>query len=250
MRFDQAAIVFEGGHIRLTPTRVRSSERDEAQVEADYAMGDNTLDLAISAEAMQVASLRAQVALAAVPWLEQVRTGQWSGELRYHYGVDLSGWTGKVGTEQRRDPGARLADPLQVASANAQIEGARVALDHIDAKAGKNAFTGSYSYEPGAARPHRLHLRCTTLDAADLEAEWMPTLRRNNGSLARALGRSSLPDWLRQRAVDGTIQVDDFQIAGADVENMRAHLLWDEARAQLDILQAKLNRTAFTGSRR
>jgi hypothetical protein len=248
MRFEQAAIVFDGGHIRLTPARVRTSEQDEAQVEADYAMGDNTLDLAISAKEMRVASLRAQVALAAVPWLEQVRSGQWSGELHYHYGVDSIGWTGRLELSGAEIPVPGLADPVQLASANAQIEGARVVLDHIEAQAGKSAFTGSYSYEPGAARPHRLHLRAAALDAAELEAEWMPTLRRNNGLLARALGRTSLPDWLRQRAVDGTIQVDDLLIAGAHVENLRAHLLWDEARVQVDILQARLDKTALTGS--
>ena len=248
MRFDQAAIVFEGGHIRLSPARVRTSEQDEAQVEADYAIGDNTLDLAISAKAMKVASLRAQVALAAVPWLEQVRAGRWSGELHYHYGVDLSGWTGRLELSGAEIPVPGLTDPVQLTSAHAQIDGARVVLDHIDAQAGKSAFTGSYSYEPGATRPHRLRLRSAALDAAEVEAEWMPTLRRNSGLLARALGRSSLPDWLQQRAVDGTIQVDDFLIAGTHLQNLRAHLLWDVARIQLEGLQARLDKTAINGT--
>ena len=61
----------------------------------------------------------------------------------------------------------------------------------------------------------------------------MPTLRRNRGLLARALGRTSLPDWLEQRAVDGTIQVDDLLMAGAHLENVRAHLLWDVTRVAI-----------------
>jgi hypothetical protein len=66
------------------------------------------------------------VALAAVPWLEQVRAGQWSGELHYHYGVDLSGWSGRLAVKGAEIPVPGLADPLQLASANAQIEGSRV----------------------------------------------------------------------------------------------------------------------------
>ena len=50
----------------------RSLQFAEPVIEADYAMGDQTFDLTISTEAMKVASLRSQVALAAVPWLEQV----------------------------------------------------------------------------------------------------------------------------------------------------------------------------------
>ena len=100
VRFEQAYIVFDNGHARLTPALVRTSEQDQAQIEADYAMERNTLDLSIHSDAMQVASLRAQVALAAVPWLEQIKTGQWSGDLHYHYEPPKAGWTG-----QARDPG-------------------------------------------------------------------------------------------------------------------------------------------------
>ena len=257
MRFEQAGIVFDGGHIRLAPALVRTSDQDQAQLEADYAVGEGTLDLSISAEAIRVASLRAQVALASVPWLEQVRSGEWSGQLRYHYEPERSGpehspeqsqWTGHLELRNAEIPVPGLADPVELASANAQIDGARVVLDHIDALAGKSAFTGSYTYEPGAARPHRLRLRAAALDAADLEAEWLPTLRRNPGIIARALGRSSLPDWLRACAVDGTVQVDGLDVAGAHLENVRAHLLWDAARVELDILQARLDRAAITGT--
>jgi hypothetical protein len=248
MRFDQAAIAFDGGHIRLTPTTVRTPDEDEAQVEADYAMGDNTLDLAISSEGLNVESLRAQVALAAVPWLEQVRSGQWSGELHYHYGVDLSGWTGRLSIRGAEIPVPGLADPVQLASANAQIEGARVVLDHVAAQVGASAFAGSYTYEPGAARPHRVRLRAAKLDAAALEAEWMPTLRRNPGLLARALGRTSLPDWLKQRSVDGAIQVDDLLIGGVHLQNVRARVLWDVTRVQFEDVQAKFDNAAITGS--
>jgi hypothetical protein len=248
VRFEQAAILFDAGHIRLSPARVRTSDQDEAQLEADYAVDDNTLDLSISAEAMQVASLRSQVALAAVPWLEQVRSGRWSGQLRYHYGADLSGWTGQLDLSDAEIPVPGLADAVQLASAHAQIEGARVVLDRVEAQVGKTGFTGSYSYEPDAARPHRLHLRAATLNAADLEAECMPTLRHQTGLLARALGSSSLPDWLKQRAVDGTIQIDDLQIAEAHMQNVRAHLLWDVARVQFENLQAKFDQVGITGT--
>jgi hypothetical protein len=110
------------------------------------------------------------------------------------------------------------------------------------------AFTGSYSYEPGAARPHHLRVHAGTLDAADLEAELRPTLSRSNGIIARALGRTSVPDWLEQREVDGSIQVDELLLGGAHLENLRARLLWDVTRVELDGLQAKLDRAAIAGS--
>jgi len=247
VRFEQAAIVFDGGHIRLSPTVVRTAGQDEAGIEADYAADEDTLDLSISTDAMKVSSLREQVALAAVPWLEQVRAGQWSGQLHYRRGPAQSGWSGRLELRDAEIAIPGLADPVQLTLARAQIDGARVALDRIDAQAGKIAFGGTYSYEPAAARPHHLHLRVEALDAADFEAELRPTLFRSGGIIARALGRTTLPDWLRRRAVDGAIQIDDLAVGGAHLLNLRARLLWDAARVDLDGLQAKLDRAAVTG---
>jgi len=247
VRFDEAGIVFDGGHIRLSPAVVRTSDQDEAKIQADYSSDERTLDLAISTGSMKVASLRAQVALAAVPWLEQIRSGEWSGELHYHYGSSQTGWTGRLALRDAEIAVPGLADPLLLASARAQIDGARVVLDHMEAQAGKVAFTGGYSYEPSTPRPHRLKVSAASLDVADLEAELMPTLRRSTGLIARALGRSSLPDWLQERAVDGAIQVADLQLAGSHLENVRAHLLWDAARVELEAIQARFDRAAITG---
>ena len=105
----------------------------------------------------------------------------------------MAGWTGSLDVRDAQLAVPGLADPLELASAHAQIDGARVALDRVTARAGKLAFTGDYRYEPAAARPHRLHVRAADVDAADLEAEFAPTLRRNTGLLAQAFGRSRLP---------------------------------------------------------
>ena len=244
--FEQAYVIVDHGHIRLSPAVVRTSDQSEASIEADYAMGQQTFDLTISTEAMKVASLRSQAALAAVPWLEQVASGEFAGQLHYHWQTDRAGWTGRLQLSDAQIPLPGLADPLQVASARAQIDGARVVLDQIDALAGTVAVTGEYRYEPREARPHRLRLRVAELDAAGLETELMPTLR-HTGLLDRALGRTTVPDWLKTRAIDGTVQIDDLALAGFHLQAVRARLLWDVTRVELDNLQARLDRAAIAG---
>jgi hypothetical protein len=247
VRFEQAHIILENGHARLSPALVRGGENDEARLEADYALDSQTLDLAISTDAMKVQSLRAQVALAAVPCLEQIASGQWSGNLHYHRAADEAAWSGRLALTDATIAIPGLADPVQLNSAHAQIDGARVVLDRIDAQAGKLAFTGDYRYEPGVARPHRLRLRAESWDAADLEAELMPTLRRSTNLIARALGRPMVTDWLRQRNLDGTLQIDDLLLAAGHLENFRARVLWDVARVQVENIQARLDRAELTG---
>ncbi|MGA7241370.1 MAG: hypothetical protein WBY44_37150 [Bryobacteraceae bacterium] len=247
VRFENAYLVTDHGHVRLSPASVLSTAGERATLEADYAIDAETLDLAIVTDSMNVAALRSQVALAAVPWLERLQSGVWSGHLNYHLEPKKSAWSGDLQVTDAKIAVPGLADPLVLTAAHARIDGPRLALDRIEAQAGKMAFSGDYQYEPDAARPHRLHLRADSLDAADLEAEFRPTLRRDGNLLARALGRSTLPDWLKQRGVEGTIAVNHLDLAAVRVDNIKAHLAWDVSRIDLDNLQAMLDGAPLTG---
>ena len=259
LQIEQAYLVLGQGHARLSPTLVGTAD-DQARIEADYALDTGALDLSIAADSMNVSSLRAQVALAAVPWLEQLRSGRWKGQLHYHRGADhgaatahtgvadRTGWSGALDISDAELPVPGLADPLKLTSAHAQIDGVRVVLDRVRAQAGKLSFTGEYRYEPASTRPHRLRLRCAAADAADLEAELSPSLRRGTGLLARALGRAPVPDWLRTLGLEGTVQIDDLTIGGVHLDGFRGHLVWIGERADLDGIRASINNAVFTGS--
>ena len=43
------------------------------------------------------------------------------------------------------------------------------------------------------------------------------------------------------------MQIDDLALAGSHLENVRARLVWDVTRVELDSLQARLDRAAITG---
>jgi hypothetical protein len=248
VRFEQAWIVLDHGHARLSPALVRTADNDEAQIEADYALDGGSLDLSIRTAGMKAASLHAQAALAAVPWFEQVKAGEWNGQLRYRHDEDFQGWTGRLELSNTRLDIPGFADPLRIASGRAQIDGARVVLDRLQASIGKLDFTGEYRYEPGMTRPHRVRLRAEAVDASALEAALMPTLRRSSGLIARALGRRApVPDWLKHWAVEGTVQIDDLLLAGIHLESARAHLLWDVARVDLEGIHAIMDGAALNG---
>jgi hypothetical protein len=246
LQFEHAYLVLDQGHVRLSPAVVHTGD-DQAGVEADYAIDRNTLDLSIHSDAMKVASLRAQGALPSLPWLEYVKSGQCSGDLHYRREADKGDWTGRLQIADAELPVTGLADPVRFESARLQVDGERVVVDQIVASAGKVAFRGEYRHDPAQARPDRVRLRSETLDAADLEAELLPSLRQDRGLIARALGRSSIPEWMKDRALEGTVQIDDLVLDGAHLANVRAGLRWDIARVELDGLQAKLDKAAITG---
>jgi hypothetical protein len=249
LRFEQMRVMFGQGHVWLAPTPVRTAQHDEFRLEANYSITDDTLDLSIATDGMKVQSLRAQAALAAVPWLEQVNSGVWRGQVHYHREPETTPrWTGALDLADAEMAIPGLADPLEIASARVGLDGERVGVDRILARTGKIAFTGAYRYEPGTAHPLRVRLRASRVDAADLEAELKPTLRRNAGLLARAFGRTTVPDWLRERKLEGSVQILDLELGGAHVENVRARVVWDLTRVNLLALVAKLDGAALNGS--
>lgn len=257
IRSAEARLIFGGGHARLAPAEVRTAQDEAAQLEGDYAWKEQALDLTITTGAMQVASLRAQAALAAIPWLDQISGGNWKGQLRYQMSppstapaaLAKNGWTGDIDLQDAQFPLPGLAEPVTVATAAAHIDGARVTLDHIHAHAGKVVMQGDYRYEPQMVRPHRLRLRIAEADAAELERLLMPALHHNRGLIARALslGRASPPDWLANRHVDAAVQIGMLHLAGMDVRELQTHLLWDVTKAEFSDIHAGLDGGRFTG---
>jgi hypothetical protein len=258
LRAGQARLVFDRGHARLAPALVRTARDEEAQVEADYDWTAQLLKLTISTDAMRVESLRAQAALAAVPWLEQVPSGVWSGRLAYRYCAadaaacagNETGWTGYIELRDARFPLPGLAVPVEVQSAAARIDGPRVMLDRIRAQAGQIAFQGEYQYAPQVPRPHRLRIWIPEAEAPELERVLMPSLRHSRGFIARALslGRASIPDWLAGRHVDATVQIGTLRMDEAEVRGIQAHLLWDATRAEFEDIRGRLDGGRVSGT--
>jgi hypothetical protein len=185
---------------------------------------------------MKVEGLQSQAALAAVPILEQVQSGTWKGALQYERVADSSGqWSGAFQLEDATLPLPGLAETVLIHSAHARLEGARVSVDKARVSAGNLMALVDYHYEPGAARPHRVRISAANLDAAELEALLLPTLRRNQGIFARALGlgRAPVPEWLHDQRVDGSVAVDTLQVGGLEVQKMSGRLIWNGASVVL-----------------
>ncbi|HXI41248.1 MAG TPA: hypothetical protein VNH83_14790 [Bryobacteraceae bacterium] len=250
IRFEQAKLLFEGGHVHLSEALARTQADDLARIEAEYDPRTGALDLSIATDSMAVAALRSQAALAAVPMLEQAESGVWKGKLRYQGEPGAAGeWSGAFQLTDANIPLPGMAEPLRVQSANATIQGARVALEKIHASVGDLSATADYFYEPGAARPHRVRISLASLDAVELERLLMPTLRRDRGLLARAFGfgPAPVPDWLRSRRVDGSLAVEALHLAGIDVQNVRARLVWNGTTLVLDDITGGLEAGTMNG---
>lgn len=248
--FEHAALLIDGGHVRLPAAVARTSGGDLARIEAAYEADSGRLDLAIETDSMAVAGLQSQAALAAVPILEQVQTGVWKGKLRYQREPGSPGeWSGAFQLEHADIPLPGLAEPLSLQTAYAKLDGARVALEKIQLSVGDVTVRADYHYEPGALRPHRVRISTASLDAAELERLLMPSLTRNRGLIARTFGfgRAPAPEWLRNWSVEGSVAVDSLRLAGLEVQKLRARLLWNGTSLALADVTGSLENGSVSG---
>ncbi|MBV9746221.1 MAG: hypothetical protein JO099_20870, partial [Acidobacteriia bacterium] len=240
LRFDEVHLLMGKDQLRLPPSPLRTAENEVALVEANYSMREDTLDVSISSENMKVGTLRAQAGLHPVPWLEQLSSGRWSGQLRYHREPGNDVWTGNLQLEDAKVSVPGLAHPLAIDSARVGIDGHRLAIDRLSAQAGTIPFTGEYRYEPNTDRPHRLRIRAASVTAGDLEQELMPALHPASSLLARALGRDEAPDWLRHRKLEGTVRIGDFELDGVHLEKLQSRMVWDLGEVDFPAFEARL----------
>lgn len=243
LRFDQAHVVFEGNDVSLRPSIVRTEEDQQASLSGRWTRQTGAWDFRISTASMDVGALRAQAALAAVPWIEQLESGNWSGDLRYRVDPQEetnSGWSGRVSVREGVLTSPGIADPIHLEQAQATIDGPRVALDRMRIRAGKLAANGDYLYEPGALRPHRLRLAMAAAGSAELERVLRPALQRRRGLLARALrfGRAPVPSWLAEMKADVNLSIESLAVGNTALENVHARLLWDATEIRIADLRA------------
>lgn len=242
IEFEQAEVVLEGSRMELTPA-VASSVDEEARIQGTYDWSRDAIEVSVNAGSMRIASPASRAALGAVPLLEKAKSGIWQGRLRYQRAGDAPGlWSGRIQVRDAEVAVPGLSEAVRLDSANAQVQGTRLVVDHIRGRAGSIAWTGEYRYEPQRARPDRFHFVADEADSAELERLLLPTLRRGRGFLSRTFGfgRAPAPEWLAGRHAAGTVEIGALRLGDWKVERLHARVVWDGAGVEFDDLGGHL----------
>src|SRR4029079_14024378 len=77
----------------------------------------------------------------------------------------------------------------------------------------------------------------------------LPALDRRRSLFARALalGRTRVPQWLKELSAEGTVQASGLKSGDASVENVRGHLVWDGPEITLADLAANFMEGTVSG---
>jgi hypothetical protein len=231
--FASAGVLIAKGRIVFGPAEVRTGNDQSAELEGDYSLDNSHTALKIRTRQLSIAEVQSSpaeaVAAPPIPLLEKLRQGAWKGWIAFERAGDQPGvWSGEYDLQNAALEIPGLAAPLRFASASVVMKDGSLRIDRIRAHLGAVALEGEYRYDPDAGRPHRLRVSVPELDLAELERLTLPTLRRNEGFLARTFRRKvALPKWLLEREVDGAVHVDKLRSGDSLLGEFRAHLVWD-----------------------
>ena len=250
LRLAESPIQLKGESMHFGPAAVTGDDGQSAELEFDYTPSGPSVDMRLRAGSLRIAEVQSGsghlMSAAAVPFLEDLRRGSFSGWLRYRVSGDGPGrWTGNF---ELRDAIANVpgvADPVRLRFAAVSLAGERLAVRRLQARAGLIDFSGAYRYEPGSDRPDRFSFVAPQVNAGELERLLAPAIRREQSFLARTLRwrPSPPPAWLRKRHAEGTLRIGLFSTGHFDVRGLSANVAWDGTDINL---QAK-DGTLFDG---
>ena len=97
------------------------------------------------------------------------------------------------------------------------------------ARAGELDIAGDYRYQPLEKHPHQFNLVIPEAPAAEIERLLLPSLRREQGFLARTLRfkPSPPPDWIRDRHAEGIVRIGLLSGGPVECTALRANVTWD-----------------------
>ncbi len=252
--FDAASVSFTNNNIALAPAEMRLDNGQSAQIEGQYALDNSHTALKITSRLLTIAEVQSSAEKVVegppIPVLEKLRAGSWRGWIAFERADDQPGvWSGEYDLQNAVLDVPGLASPFRLTSASVEMKGGQIQMTRIRAHLGPTKLEGDYRYDPAAGRPHRLRLNVPELQLAELERLLLPTLRREEGFLARTfrLRSAPLPKWLQEREVDGAIQVASLLNGDSPMGQIQAHLVWDGPNIILSDVDCQLDDMHATG---
>ena len=252
VEFASATVLFTNDKVTLAPSEVQMENGQTATIEGEYALDSNHASLKISTRQLTIAEVQsdAENAMSAppIPLLERLRQGTWKGWIAFDRSGDHPAvWSGDYDLQNAVLEIPGLAAPLRFTSASVEMKEGEIRIERIRAHMGTVRLEGEYRYDPEAGRPHRVRIKVPELQLGELERLMQPTLRRNEGFLARTFRKETLPKWLQEREVDGAIQVDSLLNGDSPMGQLRGHLVWDGPSILLSGVECRLGDMHATG---
>jgi len=237
--FDSLPLVISDNQVFFGPAELRAGNEETAQVEGHYALDNRSVGLKVSSRQLTIAEIESGATRLLdanpIPVLERLRKGTFKGWVAFERREERPAvWTGEYDVQNATLDVAGVSAPLRVTSASVTLGEDQVQISRLRGRAGNVRIEADYRFDLTGTRPHSLRLVIPEAQLADIERLLMPALRRQEGFLARAfrLRPPPLPPWLKERDLEGSIQVNNLLYGDGPLGSFRARMNWTGARIQ------------------
>jgi hypothetical protein len=231
-RMEQAQAVVSGGQVAFGPATVTLDDGESADILANWDGTAPAVKVDVESRGVSIARLRTAAATflgnGSVPLLDAATGGVLRGTLQYEQkGDDPGTWAGAYNVLDTQFDVDGLAVPLRVASASITTGPSELTVTKLRGRAGKIEFDADYRDVSHVGAPARLRLAVGDASLDELESLLMPSLRRPESLLTRLrLRRAIVPAWLKERNMDGTVQVKSLAFGDTALGSVRGRLRW------------------------
>jgi len=237
-QIDSAEILITNQEVSLSPAELTLDNGHTAVIQARYDAGVQDFTMQIATKLLTAADLKSGpgslVDAAAIPVLAGCRQGIWDGNVRYERKGHAPGqWSGSFDVQNAQLDLPGVAAPLHVISGGVEMDNGKVQIKNLRGRVGPVAIQADYRFDFNGG-PHLMRLTASEAGVAELERLFMPTLRRKQGFLANLrLQRAPVPDWLKERDLEGSVQIKRLVFEDTALCAFKAHLTWSGTDAQL-----------------
>jgi len=179
----------EDGALRLAPATLEL-DGQPLQADCEWTVGELRWECKGASKGQDVKKLQRWMKALGLraEWVEDLTAGQLRGALTVSQaGMEALKWAGQLELRNAELAVPELAQPVKLGSASVVWQQERLVMPALRASAGGVSWNGSYRYEAGAARPHRVGMDFDAVEWAELEKLLGPVWR-GSGLLSRALG--------------------------------------------------------------
>ena len=246
--FASARVLFNNNSIEFPPADVTMENGQSARIEGLYALDNSRVALRITTRQLTIAEVQSGaehvISAPPIPVLEKLHQGAWKGWIAFERQDDRPGvWSGQYELQNAVLDIPGFAAPFHIAGASVELKDDLIRINRIRARSGPVSLEGDYRYDSSAGRPHRINLTIQEAQLTEVERLMLPTLRRNQGFLARTfrLRKPNLPKWLSDRELEGSIHVLKLLNGESPIGELRAHVVWDGPAIRLSDFDLQLD---------
>jgi len=181
--------VWKDGVVRLAPASLEV-DGQALQVDCEWTLGEPAWECRGGSKGHEIKRLQRWMKALGLraEWVEDLTSGQIRGALTVaQLGMEPPQWKGQLELRNAELGVPELAAPVKIAAASVVWQNERLVIPAMKASAGGIVWSGSYRYEVGAPRPHRLVIDADAIEQADFERVLGPVWK-GTGFFSRAIG--------------------------------------------------------------